>query len=109
MDDDGGFWVFDTAIGWCGIAWGDGGIVGVQLPLRDQAATADCMRRRFPQLSQTAPVPEVASVMARVQRLLQGEHDALLDVRLDMSGIPEFQQRVYAITRAIPPGSQRHQ
>lgn len=104
MDDAGGFCVFDTAIGWCGIAWGEAGIVGVQLPLRDRAATADCMRRRFPQLGETAPVPEVASVMARVQRLLQGEHDALLDVRLDMSGIPDFQQRVYAITRAIPPG-----
>jgi len=27
-----GFTLFDTAIGRCGIAWGERGIVGVQLP-----------------------------------------------------------------------------
>jgi methylated-DNA-[protein]-cysteine S-methyltransferase len=42
--------------------------------------------------------------VARIQALLQGAPDDLLDVELDMTNIPEFQQRVYAVTRAIPPG-----
>jgi methylated-DNA-[protein]-cysteine S-methyltransferase len=27
-----GFALFDTAIGWCALAWGENGVVGTQLP-----------------------------------------------------------------------------
>jgi methylated-DNA-[protein]-cysteine S-methyltransferase len=104
MNPAGGFCVFESAIGWCGIAWNGTGIAGVQLPLRDAAATATCMRRRFPQFAQADAGPEVATVIARLQAMLEGKRDPMLDVPLDMSDIPPFQQRVYAITRAIPPG-----
>jgi len=104
MNPAGGFCVFESAIGWCGIAWNGTGIAGVQLPLRDAAATAACMRRRFPQFAQADARPEVAAVIRRLQAMLAGKHDPMLDVPLDMSDIPPFQQRVYEITRAIPPG-----
>ena len=34
-----GFALFETAIGWCGIAWAPRGIVGVQLPEGSAPAT----------------------------------------------------------------------
>ncbi len=96
--------VFDTAIGTCGIAWAERGLLGVQLPLADAQATRACMRRRFPGAAETSAPPEVQEVIARVQALLAGEPDPLLDVALDMSDVPQFDQRVYEVTRAIPPG-----
>ena len=104
MKTDSGFCVFETAIGGCGIAWRGPLLVGVQLPLAHAAATRACMRRRFPQLAEALPTADISAVVQRIRALLEGEHDGLLDVELDMSEVPEFQQRVYAATRAIPPG-----
>ena len=99
-----GFCVFATAIGWCGIAWNRAGLAGVQLPAGDEAATRACMCTRFPSAPEQPAPPNVQAVIARVQALLRGEPDALLDVAIDMSGVQPFHQRVYEVTRAIPPG-----
>jgi len=100
-----GFCLFDTAIGPCGLAWSESAqLVGVQLPQSDEDGTRECMRRRFPGVPQARPVPAVQSVATRIRALLDGERDPLLDVALDMSGVPDFHRRVYEITRAIPPG-----
>jgi len=99
-----GFCVFDTAIGACGIAWGAQALVGVQLPGRDAQATRARMRQRFPQAPELVPPEAVQAVAQRVRRLLEGEKDSLLDVALDMEGVPPFHQQVYALSRAIPPG-----
>jgi methylated-DNA-[protein]-cysteine S-methyltransferase len=96
--------LFDTAIGACGVAWGGQALLGVQLPESDKAAGSARMRRRFPALAET-PAPDwVQSVITRIGRLLEGEPDDLADVPLDMRDVPEFNQRVYAAARAIPPG-----
>lgn len=99
-----GFCVFDTAIGPCALAWGERGIVGVQLPEGDRAATAARMRRRFPGSGEMQPPAPIRSVAERVAALLSGHADSLLDVDLDMTGVSPFYQRVYGITRAIAPG-----
>jgi methylated-DNA-[protein]-cysteine S-methyltransferase len=99
-----GFCLFETAIGVCGLAWGGAMVVGVQLPERDAAATQARMRRRFPDVAQASPPDWVATVISRVQRLLEGGHDDLADVPLALDALPAFQQRVYAVARAIPPG-----
>ncbi|MCJ0763284.1 methylated-DNA--[protein]-cysteine S-methyltransferase [Variovorax terrae] len=99
-----GFTLFDTAIGACGIAWGPRGLAGVQLPEASPARTHARMQRRFPHTGEAVPPPEVQAVIARVVALLQGGRDDLGDVVLDMTDVPPFHQRVYAIARAIPPG-----
>ena len=99
-----GWCLFDTAIGACGIAWDAEAITACQLPEADRAATARRMQRQHPGCGES-PAPEwVARVIARVQALLGGESDDLADVPLDMRTEPEFNRRVYAVTRAIPPG-----
>ena len=99
-----GLCVFDTAIGACGIAWGGDVIVTCQLPETDRAATLRRLQRRHPEGEEAPPPPWVEQVIQRVQALLAGAHDDLADVPLDMHGEPGFNQRVYAVTRAIPPG-----
>ncbi len=99
-----GWCLFDTAIGWCGIAWSEAAIVGVQLPDGDEHATGARMRRRFPRVPEATAPATVEAVLDRVRATLDGVHDPLLDVPLDMSGTPEFYQRVWNLARAIPPG-----
>ena len=102
-----GFTLFDTRYGHCGIAWGPRGIVGVQLPEADSAATRARMRKRFPLLRESAPPPDVKAAMARITHLLTGGIDDLGDVGLDWHGVSEFQRRVYELARRIPPGETR--
>ena len=96
--------LFDTAIGWAGIAWGDRGLVGVHLPERDPETARRSFLRRFPDAVEAAVPPEHACTIADICALMRGEKPDLLDAPLDLSRTPDFHARVYEITRAIPPG-----
>lgn len=104
MNRAAGFCLFDTAIGACGLAWGEAMLVGVQLPEHDTDATRARMQRRFPSVDEVPPPAWVQTIIVRVQASLEGAHDDLADVPLDLGAIPAFQRHVYAVTRAIPPG-----
>jgi methylated-DNA-[protein]-cysteine S-methyltransferase len=102
-----GYTIFDTGIGRCGIAWGYGGILGVQLP---EAREIDTRRRLFqlyPDARETRPSLNVEIAIEGIVALLRGEASDLSDVTLDMTGIHAFNQRVYEFTRRIPRGETR--
>ncbi len=99
-----GYALFDTAIGRCGLAWGDAGIVAVRLPDTCDAKAQARFEQRFPGVEVREPTPEIAAAITRIQGLLTGAKDDLADIVLDMNGISDFQRKVYAIGRAIPPG-----
>jgi methylated-DNA-[protein]-cysteine S-methyltransferase len=96
--------LFETAIGRCGIAWGEAGIVAVQLPEADDRRTSARLLSRHAGAQLGLPPPAVQRAMGGVTALLRGEPLGLLDVELDMQGVPLFNQRVYAAARAIAPG-----
>lgn len=100
-----GFLLFDTAIGACGIAWGEHGLVGVQLPEADETRTRARMLRRFRGAAEAAPPPDVRVAADRIAALLRGNRDDLRDIALDMSGVAPFERRVYECVRAIAPGA----
>ena len=100
-----GFALFDTAIGWCGIAWGARGLVGVQLPEGSAPATRARLLRRFPDAREAPPPPEAQRAIDGITTLLRGEPSALDRVALDMEGVPEFNRRVYEVARTIPWGA----
>jgi methylated-DNA-[protein]-cysteine S-methyltransferase len=102
-----GYTVFDTGIGRCGIAWGDSGIVGVQLPEAREIETRGRMLRQYPDARELRPPLHVGIAIEGIAALLRGEARDLSDLALDMSGLPGFNQRVYALTRAIPRGETR--
>lgn len=102
-----GFSLFETAIGHCGIAWSNAGLTGVQLPGPDAAASRARMRHRFPGVSECHAPGEMQQAMRDVQSLLRGEHNDLRHIVLDMDGVGDFHQRVYALARAIDPGQTR--
>lgn len=104
MTSERGFALFDTAIGRCGIAWGERGIVGVQLPEGRDEETRARLQKRFPQARESAPPETLASAVDGITALLGGEASDLGAVPLDLEGVPSFHRRVYEVARAVPPG-----
>jgi methylated-DNA-[protein]-cysteine S-methyltransferase len=104
VTDPSGFCLFETTLGDCGIAWRGDVLVGVQLPEADSEGGRRRMQRRFEALPEAQPPEWVQRAIKRIQALLEGEHDDLLDLPLEMEGVPAFNRRVYEIARAIPPG-----
>jgi O-6-methylguanine DNA methyltransferase len=99
-----GFALFDTAIGRCGIAWGERGIAGVQLPEAGEPETRARMLYRFPAAGEAIPPPEVQRAIDSIVGLLRGDASDLSDVALDTDHLPAFHRRVYEVARTIPPG-----
>lgn len=98
------FAIFATALGPCAIAWGDRGIVWVQLPQADASAARRRVVHRFPEALETRPPPGIDLAVRDIARLLAGERADLSRIDLDMSELPEFNRRVYAVARTIPAG-----
>jgi methylated-DNA-[protein]-cysteine S-methyltransferase len=96
--------LFETAIGFAGVAWSDAGLVAVHLPERDPETARRSFLRRFPEAAEGEPPAEVARAMAAIGELLAGKAADLTGAPLDLSRTPEFHARVYEIARAIPPG-----
>lgn len=96
--------LFETAIGFAGIAWNDAGLVACHLPERDRETARRSFLRRFPDAAEAAPPATLSDTIAGVQALMRGEKADLTAAPLDLSRTPQFHARVYEIARAIPPG-----
>jgi methylated-DNA-[protein]-cysteine S-methyltransferase len=99
-----GYTVFDTSVGRCGVAWGELGVLGVQLPEAREIETRRRLFQLFPDARELRPPPEIQSAIEGIAALLRGKAADLSEVRLDMTGIPAFNVRVYEFTRGIPRG-----
>jgi methylated-DNA-[protein]-cysteine S-methyltransferase len=99
------FHIFETVIGWAGLAWGDKGLIGAHLPEYETGNVRARMRARFPEAVETeVPPPAIQAAEADIRRLMKGEKPDLLDVAIDDDRVPEFNRKVYEIARAVPPG-----
>ena len=99
-----GFALFDTAIGRCGVAWGERGLLGVQLPEADDARTRARLVQKAPGAREMTPPAEVQRACNAMAELLGGEARDLSFIALDMDRIPAFNRSVYDIARTIAPG-----
>jgi methylated-DNA-[protein]-cysteine S-methyltransferase len=99
--------LFDTAIGRCGVAWNAHGVAGLQLPEKNDTETRTRLMRFNPAAEEIDPAGPIARAIEDIQSLLQGAKRSLRAVSLDMRGVAEFNARVYAAARAIPPGKTR--
>ena len=98
------FAIFDTAIGPCGIVWGERGISGVQLPMGSEDKTRKRVHRRNGDIPEAEPTAELRRAIDAIKELLMGKPNDLSGVVLDLGGVPEFNRGVYDIARTIPPG-----
>lgn len=93
--------MFATAIGSCGICWGDRGVTRVRLP----DPSRESIRRQLARgVEETVPPPYVLDAIAGMVALLAGEPRDLRSVPVDLRGVPAFGRAVYGVARAVPPG-----
>ena len=86
------FCVFETAIGTGGIAWGEAGVLGIQLPEPDQHRVRARLRGRFPAVrysvaSRELSLRPVVEPPATRPTVLQGLEllDAIIDIRREIA------------------------
>ena len=97
--------VFDTAIGPCGVAWSARGLVAVQLPERDRAATERRLVSRCRSSGAAAPPPSIATLITDIALYLDGERIDFSAVPVDLSSLDPFRRKLYETMRALPWGT----
>jgi methylated-DNA-[protein]-cysteine S-methyltransferase len=98
------YFIFETANGFCGIAWNDAGITRVQLPARSAEAAERLMLRRAPGTEPGMPTSVVSEAVAAVKRYFERNETDFSHLKLDLSGQDEFFKRIYAAARRVKWG-----
>src|SRR5271154_5719379 len=93
--------VFETAMGFCAIAWSDAGVARFQLPTKSADATERLMRRRVFGAEPANPPKEIAAVIAATNRYFQGEETDFLQVGLDLAGQDALFAKIYDALRRV--------
>ncbi|MCA1369546.1 methylated-DNA--[protein]-cysteine S-methyltransferase [Bradyrhizobium sp. BRP14] len=96
--------IFETAAGYCGIAWRDVGITRFQLPTTSAAATERLLLRRLQEAEPREPPPTIEEAVAAVKRYFEGEETDFSGFELDLAGQDAFFRQIYAAARRIPWG-----
>jgi len=106
--------LFETPLGRCGIAWtqpeasgAEAAVSLLQLPEATAAMTESRIAQSCGTGEASAPPPEIAKVIKRVRKHLEGELQDLRDVIVDLEGQGLFARRVYEAAREIPAGETR--
>jgi methylated-DNA-[protein]-cysteine S-methyltransferase len=99
------FALFETAVGDCALVWGETALVrGAYLPERTGAELRARILRRHTQADETEPPPAIARAVEDIRALFDGAPRDLAWVDIETPDASEFELKVYAVTRSIPPG-----
>ena len=91
--------VFETAMGFCAIAWSDSGVSRFQLPTKSAEATDRLMRRRAFGAEPGALPENVAAVVEAAKRYFGGEEIDFSRVPVDLAGHDAFFAQIYDALR----------
>ena len=93
--------IFETASGFCGIAWNDAGITRFQLPVKSVDAAERLVLRRISGAKPGVPTPEVAKAVAAAKRYFEGEQTDFSGFTLDLRDQEEFFRQIYNAARQV--------
>jgi methylated-DNA-[protein]-cysteine S-methyltransferase len=93
--------IFETAGGFCGIAWSGKGISRFQLPTNRAEETERLLLRRIPGATPETPTEPVAQAIATAKCYFDGEAVDFSGVALDLGRQEPFFEKVYAAARDI--------
>ena len=96
--------VFETAAGFCAIAWSDAGITRFMLPSSTAQATEHNLRRRLPEAQPGTPPAHVTAAIDAAKRYFAGEEMDFSELQLDLAGQGEFFRKIYDAARRISWG-----
>lgn len=87
--------VFETALGTFGIGWTDDGIARLLLPGLEPGETLQRINRGGAVAGK--PPVRVEAVINRIEDYAEGDMVEFRDVPVDLSGVPDFHRRAYAL------------
>jgi methylated-DNA-[protein]-cysteine S-methyltransferase len=97
--------IFETARGFCALAWSDIGISGFRLSAETAEETRRAMLRRLPSGREVEPSSEVGQVIERVRKYFLGIPTDFSDLTLDLSVQTDLFRQIYLATRRLGWGS----
>jgi methylated-DNA-[protein]-cysteine S-methyltransferase len=102
------YMLFETSLGRCGLAWGDGGVIAASFPDESDEKTRGCLLRRAPDAEEVhQALGEISRVIDEIRALFTQGNCDFSSTRLDMTRISEFDRAVYDFTLTIKPGETR--
>src|SRR5215204_3367271 len=93
--------VFETAIGWMGLAWTRTGVAHVQLPGRDRQKTLALLQRRAGGAVERKPQGHAAQAVDLLTRYAAGEAVDFSALPLDLAGVDPFNLAIYQAARRL--------
>jgi methylated-DNA-[protein]-cysteine S-methyltransferase len=103
--------LFETPLGWCGIAWSEIPNAGapyavtfLQLPEATAALTESRIARNCGAANSSELPLQMASYTYKVLKHLKGELQDFRDIPVDLEAVGPFVRRVCELTREIPVG-----
>ena len=93
--------LFDTALGVCGVAWNARGLVAMQLPEKDRAATERRLAAKSGSTGAAPPPAWIAALEADIGKYLAVEKIDFSAIAVDLGSVDDFRQKLYAALRGI--------
>jgi methylated-DNA-[protein]-cysteine S-methyltransferase len=93
--------IFETASGFCGIAWNDVGITRFQLPTGSAEAAERALLRKTQGAEPGIPTPEVTEAVAAAKRYFAGEQTDFSGFTLDLDDQDAFFKQIYIAARQV--------
>jgi methylated-DNA-[protein]-cysteine S-methyltransferase len=93
--------VFETAMGFCAIAWSGAGVARFQLPTKTAETAERLMRRRAFGAEPGAPPEDIAAVIEAAKRYFAGEETDFSHVQVDLAGQDAFFAQIYHALRRV--------
>lgn len=93
--------IFETAAGFCGIAWNAKGVTRFQLPGHGRDETEHLLRHRLADSESGNPPQEIQTTIDAVQQYFSGEPIDFSAVPVDLDGQDHFFKAIYAALRQV--------
>jgi methylated-DNA-[protein]-cysteine S-methyltransferase len=93
--------IFETAAGFCAIAWSALGVVRFQLPVKSADGAERLLKRRAPEATPAELPAEISAAIAAATRYFAGEETDFSGVRLDLGDQDALFKRIYEAARRI--------
>ena len=93
--------LFETALGFAGIAWSDEGIARFRLPDPDREAARKAIAIKG---EESDPPPAVAEIVSQAQRYFAGERIDFSGIELNLGGVDPTRRLIYNALRQVSFG-----
>jgi methylated-DNA-[protein]-cysteine S-methyltransferase len=93
--------IFETATGFCAIAWSEFGVLRFQLPAKNAESAERRLLRRAPEATPGQPPPEISGTIDATKRYFAGQETDFSEVHLDLGDKDPLFKQIYAAARRV--------